>query len=69
MKNGIRYIVHYTPWGKHLHWENKHFSCLEKATIFKDTLIKRYGDKKIWWKITKSTITSEVVSEGGKHEK
>ncbi len=68
MKNGTRYKFSYTQWGEQLRWHTKYFACLDNANKFKDSTIKRYGNKNIRWSLAKETTTSEILQEGGKNE-
>lgn len=72
METRTRYIVEYDRFGVEYNrfdevdreWYPHFFTELENAIIFKERMLKDFGENKVDYRIKKETINVEIIEEG-----
>lgn len=60
-----RYIVEYNRFGGiDREWYPHFFTDLENAILFKERMLKDFGENKVVYRITKETVNVEIIEEG-----
>lgn len=60
-----RYIVEYNRFGGiDGEWYPHFFTELEPAILFKERMLKDFGENRVDYRITKETVNVEIIEEG-----